>query len=985
MYDGSLVFDTQLDTKGFEQDAGKLNQIVSGLGVFQLLQQGFNMVTGSIDKAMGRIDTMEQFSRVMTTMTKSVFVTNAALAETTDIVTGTAYGLDYASRSVQNFVSRGMEVNKATETVRNWGDAVAFYGDGSNAAFSSVTEALSKMQTKGNVTMEHMEMLLNAGIPAIEMYADAMGIAASDVTNMMSKGELAAMDFMDVMNLAIASGTTSFPSLSGAAKQAGASWSATFDNMGAAITRGVQKIILAIDDTQEALDRPTMRDAIKKYGSLFEKSLNLIAVVIPPVLENIDLLTISVGGLMLAFGAKQALDAFTTSTRLAQTALVAADAAGQLAIPTLNAKAVAEARVAAMQKLGSAATEEQIVTEMASMGVISAKTFALGGMATGLSLSTIASGLLTAATGALTVAINTLLGPVGLVIAAGTLLTAGVVALVKWINAETKAYQEQSSAAEDLAAAQESYQQSADASAQSHKDKLLQMHAEVSGAKQLAAQIAELAGKENKSAADKALLASYIDRLNETQEGLNLTYSEEGDLLSLNTEQIEEYIDAKMAVEQSNALIARQNELYQESAQLQQNLLDLNEKQAELDAQLEDEILKQSEYNELMEQLNATREAYGLQEQEIAEQQKAITAELADIDTAAAQAVIENAEAAAAAEEQELQRRKDALASYTEAATDMFDRIETKSELSVAEMTANLLHNQEAVRQWAENLASLAQRGVNEGLLQQLRDAGPESAATVAELVSASDAELAALSDAFAGGASAATDALMTELGLPQVVNSGSEMVDDIAQSARQNAALKDATVNMVDEAHAAAKSRIASANFPSLGNLMADGIAQGVISGTSGIVNAMISAVEQAVGAAKSKAQIHSPSRLFRDLIGMNMMRGWAQGVEDGQPLVAQGVEETVTLMERAAQSFSVAGLLSKADDLFAKLQLGVLQSRPQPAFAGAATSGTSTVTYGGTTTNLYQTINTHDSLSPSEMTREAQDLLARAEWRLP
>ena len=31
------------------------------------------------------------------------------------------------------------------------------------------------MQTKGNVTMEHMEMLLNAGIPAIEMYADAIG------------------------------------------------------------------------------------------------------------------------------------------------------------------------------------------------------------------------------------------------------------------------------------------------------------------------------------------------------------------------------------------------------------------------------------------------------------------------------------------------------------------------------------------------------------------------------------------------------------------------------------------------------------------------------------------------------------------------------------------------------------------------------------------------------------------------------------------
>ena len=270
-YDGTLVFDTELDANGFQTGANKINNLVSGLGIFKLLEKGFQMVANSVDKAMGRIDTMEQFSRVMTTMTGDVSATNEALAETTEIVSGTAYGLDYAARAVQNFTSRGMEISKSTETVRAWGDAVAFYGDGSNAAFGSVTDALSKMQTKGNVTMEHMEMLLNAGIPAIEMYADAIGVTASDVTQIMSDGELSAMDFINTMNLAMTTGTSRFPSLSGAAKEAGASWGATFDNMGAAITRGVQAIILSIDDTQEALNRPTMRDAIKTFGSLFEK------------------------------------------------------------------------------------------------------------------------------------------------------------------------------------------------------------------------------------------------------------------------------------------------------------------------------------------------------------------------------------------------------------------------------------------------------------------------------------------------------------------------------------------------------------------------------------------------------------------------------------------------------------------------------------------------------------------------------------------
>lgn len=109
------------------------------------------------------------------------------------------------------------------------------------------------------------------------MYADAIGVTAADVTDMMSSGELSASSFINTMNLAISSGTARFPSLSGAAKEAGASWGATFDNMGAAVTRGVQSIITSIDETQEALGRPTMRDAVKTFGSMFEDALKLVA------------------------------------------------------------------------------------------------------------------------------------------------------------------------------------------------------------------------------------------------------------------------------------------------------------------------------------------------------------------------------------------------------------------------------------------------------------------------------------------------------------------------------------------------------------------------------------------------------------------------------------------------------------------------------------------------------------------------------------
>ena len=981
-YDGTLVFDTELDANGFQTGANKINNLVSGLGIFKLLEKGFQMVANSVDKAMGRIDTMEQFSRVMTTMTGDVSATNEALAETTEIVSGTAYGLDYAARAVQNFTSRGMEISKSTETVRAWGDAVAFYGDGSNAAFGSVTDALSKMQTKGNVTMEHMEMLLNAGIPAIEMYADAIGVTASDVTQIMSDGELSAMDFINTMNLAMTTGTSRFPSLSGAAKEAGASWGATFDNMGAAITRGVQSIILSIDDTQEALNRPTMRDAIKTFGSLFEKALKAVAAVLPPVIENVDILAISVAGLMLAYGSNKVMQAFTRQQELAAAAATAADMANKLLIPTLDKKALAEARAAAIAKLGKTATEEQIVAEMASTGVITAKTFALGGMSAGLSLSTVASTLLTAATTALSAAIKALLGPVGLVIAAAALLVTGIAALIKWLTRDTEAFKQQSEAVEELASAQENLQQSTDSSAKSHQDNVKSLKAEADASKKLAAQITELSHKENKSAADKALLKSYVEQLNAEYDGLNLSYSEEGDYLNLNTEQMNEYIDAKMALDESNALITRQNELYQEEATLKQNLQELDEKQAELDAQLADKALKQSEYNELMEQLNATREAYILQEEDIAARKSEVEAQIAQTDTAAAQSIIDNAEAVAAAQEAEMERRSNALQSYTDAATNMFDKIETKSEVSVSQMIANLRHNQEALQQWSENLVTLAERGLDQGLLQQLRDAGPESAATVAELVRASDAQLSELSEVFANGS--ATKALMTELGLPEVTSSGSDMVDDIAAGVDKNQALEDATLQLIQDTKTAAENQVKASNFPSIGQQMINGIISGINAGTSGLVSAMADAAAAAYNAAKRKLDIRSPSHLFENMIGLMTMKGWTKGVKKGEGGLVGQMKHSVQAAIEAA-----GGILSfgaKASQAVAMLRQGVMMNNLQLATAGAAASGMSVTNIGGASSRTFvQNIYSHDALSPAEMSTEAMAAIERDEWRLP
>src|SRR5699024_11751688 len=134
---------------------------------------GFQLGENEIAHAFTRMDTMDRIDRVMTTMTGSSEKANDVLNTINDTVVGTAYGLDVAAKSTQDFVTSGMDVDKATDSVGLWGDAAAFYGDGSNESFASVTDALAKMTAEGKVQMDTMNRLTEAGMPARQIYADA--------------------------------------------------------------------------------------------------------------------------------------------------------------------------------------------------------------------------------------------------------------------------------------------------------------------------------------------------------------------------------------------------------------------------------------------------------------------------------------------------------------------------------------------------------------------------------------------------------------------------------------------------------------------------------------------------------------------------------------------------------------------------------------------------------------------------------------------
>ena len=61
----------------------------------------------------------------------------------------------------------------------------------------------------------------------------------------------------------------------------------------------------------------------------------------------------------------------------------------------------------------------------------------------------------------------------------------------------------------------------------------------------------------------------------------------------------------------------------------------------------------------------------------------------------------------------------------------------------------------------------------------------------------------------------------------------------------------------------------------------ISSGIASGISAGQSAVIQAAVTAAQSALSAAKAALAIQSPSRVFRDEVGVMTMRGFGEGVE--------------------------------------------------------------------------------------------------------
>lgn len=550
--------------------------------------------------------------------------------------------------------------------------------------------------------------------------------------------------------------------------------------------------------------------------------------------------------------------------------------------------------------------------------------------------------------------------PAGIIITAIVGLTAAVSAYAlmnkdsaKNLDEVTKSTREQVKAAKDL---NDQYKQGVSDRAQKRSD----MEAEVTACQKLVTELENLQNKTSLTAEEEQRQKMIIDELNGVMPELNLQIDEQTGLLNMSTEELEKNVDAMMALARAEAAREDLTQIAKDQYEAEKQLADLEEQliqQKEAVAETQKKVNEENEkYSDNLEMQMASTGGYC----DLLYQQQAAQKELEDQIASTKESIsgftdeysttmeyisnteqIYNSEAAIedlgdAAEgtgDDITAMSQDAIDAYNdmydelsetiENQMNLFDKFSGKAELSTSDILTNMQSQVDGISNWADNLDTLADRGINQGLLKYLADMGPQGAGYVATFVSMTDAELEKANELFEKSLlipdSAASEIVdsYTQIGqnstkgYTQGVESGID--EAVAASEGLGDETSDALADELEEESPSKRTRRIGEFFTegfregidehkdtlttsgkTLGSQTVEGLKSGIESGKSKVIESIKSLCTRVIQTAKNALGIHSPSKEF-EYLGDMSVEGYRNAVTEGMDECAEAVHEAM------------------------------------------------------------------------------------------
>lgn len=298
---GSLTYDTKIDKSGFKKGLSgleketnstgtKIKDIVAGLGITKIIGKAFSLINDNMDSAIKRIDTLNNFPKVMSNLGISSEDSTKAVNKLSDGLKGIPTKLDDASLAVQRFTSINNDVNKSTDYFLAFNNAL-LAGGASADIQSNALEQLSQMYAVGTVDAQAWRSVQTAMPAQLQQVAQSMGYTSTavggDFYNAIQKGKISMEDFMQQIVKLNKEGTGQYASFAEQAKSATGGIQTAISNAKTAISRGVAELVSKVNEGLKNAGIGSISDIISEKGKTIEKVLESIAEQIPKVIDLI--------------------------------------------------------------------------------------------------------------------------------------------------------------------------------------------------------------------------------------------------------------------------------------------------------------------------------------------------------------------------------------------------------------------------------------------------------------------------------------------------------------------------------------------------------------------------------------------------------------------------------------------------------------------------------------------------------------------------
>lgn len=273
------------DTKDFDSKTKSVSASISSVakgvlaatGITKAFSAAWDMVRSSMDGAISRYDTMNNFPKVMSNLGIAADDAQKSIDLMSDKLTGLPTTLDEGALAVQRFTSANNDVKKSTDMFLALNNAILAGGAGAQIQ-SSALEQLSQAYAKGKPDMMEWRTMMMAMPAQLKQIATAMGYVNADELGVALRKGIESMD--DFMNTIIdlnTKGLDGFQNFEEQARNATNGIQTAMKNMRSRTVQGVTAMIEAVDKGLEEANLGNIASVLENIGNFFRDNLKKLA------------------------------------------------------------------------------------------------------------------------------------------------------------------------------------------------------------------------------------------------------------------------------------------------------------------------------------------------------------------------------------------------------------------------------------------------------------------------------------------------------------------------------------------------------------------------------------------------------------------------------------------------------------------------------------------------------------------------------------